>query len=197
MSKPVNLYLIYKNVKQRVERSSGVKYEYALQAHACAKVLLDNPTLSQVKKFRVAENKWLKLAGTTSKSIADQFEDAIRSKNYVVQKPILNTIDSGWNPKFGCIYAMTSPDLQGLVKIGATAGEIWELPKRVESYKYRYSLSEVNIALSIYVRYPAEKEREIGRYLDSKRVVGVGKSNEWYKISIYNAKKVINKFCSG
>jgi hypothetical protein len=77
--------LIYKNVKQRVERSSGVKYEYALQAHACAKVLLDNPTLSQVKKFRVAENKWLKLAGTTSKSIADQFEDAIRSKNYVVQ----------------------------------------------------------------------------------------------------------------
>jgi hypothetical protein len=89
---------------------------------------------------------------------------------------------------------MTSPDLQGLVKIGATAGEIWELPKRVESYKYRYSLSEVNIALSIYVRYPAEKEREIGRYLDSKRVVGVGKSNEWYKISIYNAKKVINKF---
>jgi hypothetical protein len=93
----VNLVIIYKKVKQRIRVASGQQKELAVLAVAAAKKITINPTLKAVKTFRKLEDEWRKNANRSSKSIADEFEEAIKAKNFI-SEPVYNSSSNGFNP---------------------------------------------------------------------------------------------------
>jgi len=190
--KKTNLVIIYKKVKQRVKRSSGQQIELAKLATEAAKAITLNPTLNLVLNFRKYENEWLQFANTNSKSLADEFEQAIKSNNYI-SKPVYNSNKNGYKPKFGYIYCFASDNYPGIVKIGSTT---YEIHLRLSTYKSRHGLDHLEIVYSIYTSNPSFKEQQLHKKLLAKQIApeSIPKSTEWFRISKLTAKKLIKSF---
>jgi hypothetical protein len=189
--KQINLYETYRKVKQRINKSSGkIKKSAAEKATKAAKDILDRPTLKLVDKFRKIEQEWRLYAHGNSVSIADEFEKAIRSKNYIIEQNY-SSHAAGWNPKTGYLYCFSTRDYPGFVKIGATTRLCIE--KRAEEYRVRRKLSNIKIICAYQTENPSKKEAEIHECLREYKVypLKIRKSNEWFKISQKRAKLLI------
>ncbi len=98
----INLYDIYKKVKSRNRNGENKSANTARKCELMieyARLILDKPTLKNVKEFKRFENDWLGCDDVSSnaKQMANQFEDAIRSKNFYVKRPFFNRPHFGWN----------------------------------------------------------------------------------------------------
>ena len=187
----VNLVIIYKKVKQRIKRSSGMQQNLAIQATEAAKVITSQPSLKAVEFFRKIECKWLKESNSNSKSIAAEFEDAIRSKNFI-SAPVYNSNSNGFKPSHGYLYCFASKDYPGIVKIGSTTHGI---RTRLLTYKSRHKLDHLEIVHHRHTSDPAFKEEVIHNQLRSFQIYPetIAKSNEWFKISRKRAVDLIDK----
>ena len=118
----------------------------------------------------------------SAKSLAAQFETAIRSRNFVVAMPNLSTLETGYNPAFGQVYCARSASKTGQLKIGVTT---MKLKARLQKMTARHGLSEVRPLFSISVSNPAVIESQAKIKLRESRVAGrtQGDSNEWYRTS--------------
>lgn len=184
---PENLYEIYKRVKQRVKRakkSAGTqqKGEVMLAAAAC---INEKQTLKLVKEFRKAEELWRKSGDVSSAttSLADQFESAIRSGHFVVEKWQGNTHANGYNPDvIGLVYCAMVPSKPGQLKIGVTTQPQRDRLKQMEN---RHGHDNIQPLFSIKVFRPYEIEDFVQNRLISCHVgkYAKGDSKEWYYAS--------------
>lgn len=188
--KKVNLYETYRKVSQRIKRSSGQQKILAEIASNSAKFILENPTLKSVESFRKQEKKWLSTVNKNSVSIADEFESAIRSKNYEIVKAF-STFQTDWDPKFGYLYCFASNDYPGKVKIGATEDSI---DVRLKTYKGRRKLNHLKVVIAVWTKFPARKEKKIHDILHRHKFYPpkIKKSNEWFQVTQKLAKQLIN-----
>jgi hypothetical protein len=187
---PTNLYETYKNVYQRIRRSRGARLIYAQQAALLAKQVIEQRTLASVRALRVVEQAWITSGSGPSKSMADVFERAIRSKNYVLGRPILSTSAFGWNPDKGVVYAFSCAEYPGLIKIGATGGSPDALRQRLDAYATRHRISSIRVVTSLHATNPSELERKIHDELAEFRTRGAGKSNEWFAVTETRVRKI-------
>ena len=154
-----------------------------------AKLILESPTIKSVKAFRKFEDAWLIGARRGSISIADEFESAIRSKNYEIVKRY-SSFQTDWDPKVGFLYCFTSNDYPGTVKIGATEDS---MQLRLNTYKSRRKLTHLKVVIALWTKYPARKEKKIHDILHPHKFhpPTIKKSNEWFQITQKRAKELI------
>lgn len=193
MSK-VNLEVIYKKVyrRSRSDRASPNLLSLAQNAREAASNILEKPTLKNVATFRKIENQWLARSSANARSCADEFEEAIRSKNFFVQRAQLNIYALGFDPKKGWVYVLVTNDHPGCIKIGSTTA--YQTPKqRINTYKSKVSLNHAQVAFEIETDFPSRIEHLVHIKLEKKRVSGPNgtKSNEWFKVSVKTAIKHI------
>lgn len=192
MSPPVNLRIIYHKVYQRKRRSSGQKLKLAEKATELAKIVLEKRTLKSINDLRIVENKWIALSSSGAKSMASEFERAIRSGNYCVEDPPISNSRFGFNPEVGVVYAFKCSEYGKLIKIGVTKGSILEAKARISTYASRYKLSDIRILMIFEARNPAKIEESLHEEFAANRTSVYGsKSNEWFNItqrSLRNAK---------
>lgn len=194
MNNPINLRLIYHKVYQRKRRSSGYKLLLAEKATELAKIILEKRTIKSVQALRVVENEWLAHSTAPAKSMADEFECAIRSGNYFVEDPHLSTSHFGFNPEHGAVYAFKCSEGGTLIKIGSTKGSISQARARIKSYANRYHLSGIRILIIIEAKNPATIEQLLHKQFSPNRSsVQWNKSNEWFQISERSVRAAIEK----
>ena len=187
--KIINLYETYRKVKQRARHSFGSQRKIAMQATEAAKLILESPTIKSVRAFKKFDNEWLIGARRNSISIADEFESAIRSKNYEIVKPY-SSFQTDWDPEIGFLYCFASNDYPGNVKIGATEDSM-EL--RLNTYKARRKLNHLKVVIAVWTKFPARKEKKIHDILHPHKFYPptIKKSNEWFQITQKRAKELI------
>jgi hypothetical protein len=188
----VNLVIVYKKVKQRIRNASGLQKELAILATAAAKEITINPTLKAVKTFRKLEDDWRQNANRNSKSLANEFEAAIQSKNFMSES-VYNSSQTGYLPEKGFLYCFASNEYPGIVKIGSTT---YEINNRLLTYKSRHNFDHLEIVFYIETSDPATKEEQIHSLLSSSRIYPetIPNSSEWFKISQKKAVKLIKEF---
>lgn len=185
-----NLYITYKKVKQRIGRAKSKEERIAAEAaKVAAKSVIDKPTLTNVKIFRAKEMKWLRYASMSARLLADEFENAIRSKSYKVERSFMKTNHTGWAPKKGIVYCLTCLEMPGCVKVGATT---LKLEKRLQLYA-RHSLSQLSVPFKIETDNPSLVEERAQRILSKNRVRGPngGQSSEWFRVTVDEASRAI------
>jgi len=198
LNKPIKLWDIYKKVTQRsrVGRTSNYLLPYAKKSAEYAKKIFDNekPTLTKINAFREVEKEWLMRSTRSTKCLADEFEMAIRSKNWIIGKPNLNTYELGFNPDEGFVYLLTCSEMPGCIKVGCIKSNT-KLQERIENYKSRYQLKNVRIIYKIKTHLPSKIEHEVHKILAFDRISGPNnnKSNEWFKVTKKKALAAIDK----
>jgi hypothetical protein len=191
MSQPINLYITYKKVKQRIARAKSPEIRHAAEAAtAAAASLIQGPTVSGARAFRAVERKWLVLASSSARPLADEFEHAIRAKCFVVQRPTMNARHAGWSPPRGTVYCLTCAEMPGCVKVGATT---LTTTKRAQLLAGRQSLSGIEVPFSLEVEDPSLVEDLAHKSLKAFRVPGPGRStsNEWFQVSVRAAARAV------
>lgn len=180
MAEPTNLYITYKKVKQRISRSRDPIARTAAEAAAAAAAdLIKCPTLKGVNIFRKIERKWLSLATAGALPLADEFENAIRSKSFIVERPAMNAHHAGWNPPHGTVYCLVCNEMPGCVKVGATTLTV---NKRSQLLAGKHCLTGVRITFSLEVGSPSKVEATVHKALRRLRVHGPNGSMEWFKV---------------
>lgn len=148
----INLYDIYKKVKSRKRSCSNKSGDTIFKCHLMiesARSILDKPTLKNVKAFEKLESDWYLCfdVSANAKSMADQFKEAIRSKNFYVERPVFNRPHLGWNPGEGILYCISAPSKPDQVKIGAVAA--MDLYTRLKKFKNRYGYMAIKIHFAV------------------------------------------------
>jgi hypothetical protein len=192
----MNLYLTYMKVRQRIRRASDERCRVAAEEAAdAARKIIESPTLKRVASFRRCEDRWLSYAGARARSLADEFESAIRSGTFTVERPILSTRYAGWKPKTGTVYCLSCDDMPGCVKIGATTQSARD---RAALLAKRYSLSGVTVFFSLLVDDPSAVEERAQLSVEHLRVRGPkgSKSNEWFRLGQRSAIRVLKEAAS-
>jgi len=189
----VNLYETYRKVKQRErnKKSTQLQKLNAEKATYAAKQILESPTLKAVKNFRKLENEWL-VNSQSNLSIADEFETAIRAKNFEIFATY-SSYETGYKPKVGILYCFASNDYPGMVKIGATT---YSIENRLYDYQKRRKLQHLKVVIALETSDPSLKEKEIHDILHSKKVypATIPKSNEWFKVTQKKAIEIIRQY---
>lgn len=192
--KPINLYDIYRKVSARNRAPKSVDTKRKAEAmRAAADRIVDAPTLMQVKAFRTAENLWLASYDVvaSAKSMADQFEDAIRSKNFVSERSYFDPRGTNGTRRSGLIYCASSASMPGQFKLGFTT---MRLKARFQKMPARHGIVEPCPLFAISVSYPAKIEAQTKKKLRDYLVAGCtkGNSNEWYRVkAIEFARSVV------
>lgn len=177
----VDLAKIYATVKQRAERDSPFGNnvgELAEIARVAAKEIMFAQTLASVRKFSIAERKWLRARSRELSALAPKFEDAIRSGDFACNYRTVNNINTGFNPESGWIYILISKNRRRQVKIGCTKNEV----RRRLLLMRRNHDPHLKLHWMRHVRFPSELEGVLHRALAANRVAGntSGESNEWF-----------------
>jgi hypothetical protein len=181
--KPVNLYDIYKQVKQRARTLKSIETQCRAEVMInAAKLITTTPTLMQVAAFRKYEDQWLNShdVSTAAKSMANKFEAAIISNNFVIERWPGNRrgtiIDS---PDYGQIYCAKDGSKPGQLKIGVTT---MKLSARLQKMQTRYGYENIQPLFVINVSKPYDIENYVQSKLRSVLVSGCtkGDSVEWY-----------------
>ena len=181
--KPVNLYDIYKQVKQRARTLKSIETQRRAEVMiANAKLITETPTLKQVAAFRKTEDHWRCSydVSANAKSMADQFETAIRSKYYVVTVWPGNRYTTIINPPAsGLIYCASEVTKPGQLKIGVTT---MKLSSRLQKMQTRYGYKNIQPVFAIKASMPYDIENAVQNMLRSLLVSGCtkGDSVEWY-----------------
>lgn len=195
----LNLYDIYKKVADRHRRQerNGVTestLQKSLMMKTAAKAILEKPTLKRVKEFEKAETLWWSCSDVPeySKFISIDFEDAIRSKNFINTPPAINRAHNGWVAEEGVVYCISSPSRNGQVKIGATT---MDLCQRLRKLKNRYKYSTINIEFAYKTNQVSILEGNAQDYLREFLVSGKTKQDsvEWFYVTPKKANLAIKK----
>jgi len=192
----VNLYVLYKQVKRRVDRATSKdERTAAVLAAAAAKRIVESPTLFNVRRFHKAEKGWLLYKSPRAVSVADQFSHAIASGHFETSKRF-NSAKTGWRPKEGRLYCAYSSDLPGQVKIGCVSS-IYEAAvyRRLAVIRQKLGLKSIQLISSFVATDVALVESRAHRILEDVKVrKGVtAKSNEWFKLSRKKAVGVLQQ----
>jgi hypothetical protein len=192
--KPVNLYDIYKQVKQRTRTLKSIETQRKAEVMiSVAKLITISPTLDLVAEFRNAEEQWRFSydVSTSAKSMADQFEAAIKSNNFVIERWPGNRqgtiVDS---PDFGQLYCAKDDSKPGQLKIGVTT---MKLSVRLQKMQTRYGYENIQPLFVIQVSKPYDIERYVQNRLRSVLVTGCtkGDSVEWYYSNAIEFARVV------
>lgn len=192
--KPINLYDIYRKVSARNRAPKSVDTKHKAEAmRAAADRIVDAPTLMQVKAFRSAENLWLAShdVAVSAKSMADQFEEAIRSKCFVSKRSYFDPRGTNGTKRSGLIYCASSVSRPSQFKLGFTT---MGLKARFQKMSTRHGIVEPCPLFAISVSYPAKIEAQTKKKLRDYLVAGCtkGNSNEWYRVkAIEFARSVV------
>jgi hypothetical protein len=184
---PINLYDIYRKVYFRCHKAakkSVYTQIFANSMHDAAKAILEKPTIKSVKDFEKIESIYLICPGVRSGStpIAFEFYAALRSKNYYVVGPHLNTHRNGKIVTNGWIYFLKSADKPGQVKIGFTTQDVY---LRMAQIRNREQLSDLVMHFYVSTNKTSELEDAIHSALKTAQVSGrveKNKSKEWFYI---------------
>ncbi len=180
----INLYDIYKKVKSRERSCSNKSGDTIFKCYLMiesARSILDKPTLKNVKAFKRLESDWSRCYDVSSNSIpmATQFEDAIRSTSFYVERPHFNRHHLGWNEGEGAIYCIGSPSKPSQVKIGATTMELYV---RLRKMKTRYGYPSIKIYFAVETDHLSDFEDALHKAFSDNRVSGRVKEDslEWF-----------------
>jgi hypothetical protein len=182
---PINLYDIYRKVSKRARVPKSPETQIKAEAmRVAAETILNHPRLFRVNEFRKAEQLWLQSPDISAgaKTIADQFEDAIRSKYYFVERSHFDPRGTNGNRLSGLVYCAMSASMPGQLKIGFTT---LNLRTRLQKIAPKHGIERVHPLFSINTSFPAEIEAGSKRMLREHLVAGCtrGGSNEWYQAS--------------
>jgi len=182
--KPINLYDIYRKVSHRRRSIKSIETQRRAEAmRDAADAIIDRPTLKLVKEFRKAEDLWLDSDDVLSNmNFADQFEDAIRSKNFVSERSFYDPRGINGTRQTGVVYCAMSASRPGQLKIGFTT---LKLKVRFQKMSKRQNIVEPYPLFAISVSYPAMIEAHAKSNLREYLVSGCtqGQSVEWYETS--------------
>lgn len=193
--KPINLYEICRTVTQRTRTPKSAETQRKAEAMIAAaeRIITKTPTLKLVAEFRKAEELWCASydVSASTKSMADQFEDAIRSKNFVVKRWLGNILQTGYNPDSGLVYCVRDASKPGQLKIGVTTK--LTLRKRLQILQNKYEYENVRPLFVINVSKPAEIEHHAQKKLRDCRVTGMtkGDSVEWYRATAIEFARIV------
>jgi hypothetical protein len=178
----INLYDIYRKVSARARtQKSAETRRMAEEMRKAADRIVDKPSLMLVKDFRKAEYLWhlcpdVRISGAL---LADQFETAIRSKEFVSVRSYFDPRGSNGDRQFGMVYCAMSASKPGQFKLGFTT---MKLETRLQKMTTRHGIEKVRPLFAINVEYPAGIEAQAKEKLRDYLVAGNTKcdSNEWY-----------------
>lgn len=180
-----NLYDIYRKVYFR-NRASANKSVYtqifAASMHDAANLILEKCTLKSVKDFEKEEKNYLKCSDVRScPPIANDFFLAIRSKDFYVEKPSINTSGLGLIVTDGIVYFLKSSGKPKQIKIGYTTQDIY---LRMNQIRNKHNLPDIDVHFYITTNKASELERALQDSFKLVRVSGRVKddSKEWFYI---------------
>lgn len=193
---PINLYDLYRTVKQRARPERAAKSQptqkKAVAMCLAADRILKEPTLERVEAFRVAEKSWFNSPDVSSSArcIADKFEEAILSNNFISERSHFDPRGINANRQSGLVYCAQSSSMPGQMKLGFTT---MDLGLRLQKFSGRYEVPDVRPLFAIRVGYPAEVERYAKSKLRDALVSGctLGKSNEWYRTTAIDIARTL------
>jgi hypothetical protein len=119
-----NLYGTYKALMQRASRATSLKN--AMLANSLVvqmKSILEKPTVDKAKKLQELEEAFFeaKHSPLSSHWFSPTVLEAIKSKNYVIDRPFVNVNGaSGYEPDDGYIYVAESVGISDHIKVGFT-----------------------------------------------------------------------------
>jgi hypothetical protein len=191
---PLNLYKVYRSIKQRAipKRCKPVALNAAIEATQSAERFINKPSEATLLDFQIKEKNYLRTASASAVSYAKVFENALQTKNYVIDRGFLKIHKLGWNPCWGTVYTFSCDERSGCVKIGATEGDIKKTRARIKSYSARYGYSNIKVAFIEECSQPALVESLTHDILNGCRdILSETKSNEWYRVSEKHAINVL------
>jgi hypothetical protein len=182
MNPPINLYDIYRKVsaRARAQKSAETQRMAGVMREAADRIV-DNPSLLRVKDFRKAEYMWYQCPDVRISGVllADHFETAIRSKEFVSVRSYFDPRGSNGDRQFGMVYCAMSASKPGQFKLGFTT---LKLATRLQKIPKRHGIEKVRPLFAINLEYPAGIEAQAKKKLRHYLVAGntKGDSNEWY-----------------
>jgi hypothetical protein len=187
-----DLEQLYRSIKARVKRSMNnpAKLKLAETAAKYAREFRDSPSKANLNLFKVAEIEWSELS-RAKRFFWEDFEDALNTGNYCVNRSFIKTASSSENPSLGWIYLAIAEKKRNLIKIGYTTTT---LGKRFYQYQRRYGYP-IEAIYSKWIPYPKEIEKLAEEKLKKHRISSNihGDSNEWYKLNASYCKRVITQ----
>lgn len=197
-----NLYDIYKKVYIRNRDSinkSSLTQLYAESMAIAAKGILEKITLKSVKNFEVIEKGYLSCVDVkATHPIANDFYLAIRSKDFYVENPPINTFRTGRIATDGIVYFLKSSDKPRQLKIGYTTQDIY---LRMNQIRNRHKLTDIDVHFYISTNKASELEGALHDSLKLARVSGRVEKNdstEWFFIDrdrVVNALSMAAQNC--
>ncbi len=197
-----NLYDIYKKVYIRNRDSinkSSLTQLYAESMAIAAKGILEKITLKSVKNFEVIEKGYLSCFDVkATHPIANDFYNAIRSKDFYVENPPINAFRTGRIATDGIVYFLKSSDKPRQLKIGYTTQDIY---LRMNQIRNRHKLTDIDVHFYISTNKASELEGALHDSLKLARVSGRVEKNdstEWFFIDrdrVVNALSMAAQSC--
>lgn len=181
---PVDLYLTYRLVSQRAKRAiDDDDKALALAAKTAARQLLEEPGVTHLNAFRLAERRWLFYRGVRRNAdcLYFVFKAAIDSGNFVVNRPRYRNAALGDDPESGFVYCITSSDYPEHVKIGYTRNAP---EQRLRQIRIRHQLSDAMLEYVMAVDHPARIERSAHKQLHAWRL---SPGEEWFSRPVSTA----------
>jgi len=185
---PVDLWSIYKTLYSRTRRAkSALTKELASRAEEAAKLIIESENISGVEDLKIWESLWLQQSDVkATKSCAAQFEYALLTGDYVINRPIQKIgALGGYDPSQGSVYIAISADRPYEIKVGSTSVEP---QKRIVQLRNRHGIDLV-LSGVLYTAYPGRVETIFQKVWQKHRVNtnAHGKSNEWYQMEPISA----------
>ena len=167
-------------------------------AHDLVKYLHDNrnvkgQSLVKDRALEMAEILLqLEIKARIESLVSPEIIDSISNDNFIIDVPY--PVARRWNTEYmtGQVYVMTSNEMPGLSKLGAT---MMDLDVRVNKYRNRYGY-EVSVYYAQEFLGPFSIEKKIGELIVDRRLHGKNEhhTNEWYEIEPAYLKKLIQGF---
>jgi hypothetical protein len=193
----LDLFQSYKRFYQRWYKNQGSALRASMKdlAHDLVKYLHENRNAhdKQLVKDRALEMAEillkLEIKSGFENLFAPEIIQVIKNERFLINIPY--PVARRWNSEYmqGNVYIMTSKEMPGLSKLGAT---MMELDLRVRKYSNRYGYA-VNLYFSKEFIGPFTVEKIIGEKIQDHRLASKNElhTNEWFKIEPATLKEMI------
>ncbi len=196
----VDLYQSYKKFYQRWYRNktSPIRSSMKDLAHDLVKYIYDNRNEKNQSLVRDTALEMadvllhLEVKSRFENLVSPEIIEALSNERFIVDVPY--PVARRWNTEFitGYVYVMTSKEMPGLSKLGAT---MMDLNVRINKYRNRYGY-EVSLFFAKEFLGPFSVEKKIGELILNFRLHGKNEyhTNEWYEIEPTKLRKLIEDY---